>query len=296
MCLLVGQGNIIGALLCTPNFLHARHYTVQNTQFSHFRSWMSIILCMCSILVANEFIGRQMTQEGHPSSLSSSSSPLIALLGYCAPPSSPPADEPEAVQLTGEYSLPKMGAVSHCGRPCASHAVLATIVNHKCSQNCCPGGSQACSQACSWRALSSGPCQACVALQSQILAKKWYTESEHASQQAVFGSFCGSHALVFGCLALCDRSAVFPWGGGGGVNWVNWTMFPWRRQVQGRYEIPHSHCKLAAPYTASRRCPIRAHVAMLHQTPHERFIVRHLPWNVLPCARHSKNSVRLDGF
>ena len=37
MCFLVGQGTVVGALLCSSNFLHGRHCTapcmMQNTQF-----------------------------------------------------------------------------------------------------------------------------------------------------------------------------------------------------------------------------------------------------------------------
>ena len=44
MCLLAGQGSIIGALLCSSNFLHPRHYTVscRTLSFSHFQPSMSI--------------------------------------------------------------------------------------------------------------------------------------------------------------------------------------------------------------------------------------------------------------
>ena len=40
--------------------------------------------------------------------------------------------------------------------------------------------------------------------------------AEHASQQAVSGSFCGTYALVFTRFALCHAPFVFPGGGGGG--------------------------------------------------------------------------------
>ena len=39
------------------------------------------------------------------------------------------------------------------------------------------------------------------------------SRAEHASQQAVSGSFGGSYALVFACFALCHASFVFPAGG-----------------------------------------------------------------------------------
>ena len=42
MCLLVGQGSIIGALLCTSNFLHPRH--CRTFGFSQFQPWMSILV------------------------------------------------------------------------------------------------------------------------------------------------------------------------------------------------------------------------------------------------------------
>ena len=44
------------------------------------------------------------------------------------------------------------------------------------------------------------------------------SRAEHASQQAVSGSFCGSYALVFACFASC---LLCPWGGG-----VTLGMFP----------------------------------------------------------------------
>ena len=66
MLLLAGHGGIIGALLCTSDFLHPRHSTVpcimQNT--SVFRSWML----------------------------------------FSRPPPPLPADETGIVQLTGETS------------------------------------------------------------------------------------------------------------------------------------------------------------------------------------------------
>ena len=40
--------------------------------------------------------------------------------------------------------------------------------------------------------------------------------SEHASQQTISWSFCGSYTLIFSCLASCHTSLVFPPGGGGG--------------------------------------------------------------------------------
>ena len=43
--------------------------------------------------------------------------------------------------------------------------------------------------------------------------------AEHASQQAVSGSFCGTYALVFTRFALCHAPFVFPWGGGA-LFWV----------------------------------------------------------------------------
>ena len=36
--------------------------------------------------------------------------------------------------------------------------ISCQTLNQECNQTGCPGGSQACSKACSWRALSSGPC------------------------------------------------------------------------------------------------------------------------------------------
>ena len=39
------------------------------------------------------------------------------------------------------------------------------------------------------------------------------SRAEHASEQAVSASFCGSYALVIACFALCHTSFVFPRGG-----------------------------------------------------------------------------------
>ena len=49
------------------------------------------------------------------------------------------------------------------------------------------------------------------------------SRAEHASQQAVAGSFGGSYALVFACFALCHASFVFSRGGEGTVTL---GMFP----------------------------------------------------------------------
>ena len=72
-----------------------------------------------------------------------------------------------------------------------------------------------------------------ISSKSNVYARKSGTRSlslisraEHASQQAVSGSFCGSHALVSACLASCHGSVVFPRIGVGGGGTVILAMFP----------------------------------------------------------------------
>ena len=57
MCLLVGQGSVIGALLCNWNLLHARQYAVpvscRTLSFSHFQPWMSILLNRTQLVLSS---------------------------------------------------------------------------------------------------------------------------------------------------------------------------------------------------------------------------------------------------
>ena len=69
MCLLVGQGSVFGALPCTSNFLHPRHYTVpvscRTLSVSQFQPWMSIPVAPV------EHVQRQILQKNwHTESLS----------------------------------------------------------------------------------------------------------------------------------------------------------------------------------------------------------------------------------
>ena len=66
MCLLAGQGGIIGALLCTSDFLHPRHstpgtlYHAEHFSFLQFQPWMLIILTRTQLVllsISNKILG-----------------------------------------------------------------------------------------------------------------------------------------------------------------------------------------------------------------------------------------------
>ena len=115
------------------------------------------------------------------------------------------------------------------------------------SQTCCLGGSQACIQAFSWRAGSSGPCCACVALQSQVLTPEEVAHRACLLQQAVSGSFCGSCALVFASSATCYMFCCM--GGGGSKGSVTLDMFSWGCEVPVEFNTheasPKADCKFS---------------------------------------------------
>ena len=147
MCLLAGQGGVIGALLCTSDLLHPRRtlYHAEHPSFSQFQPWMLITLTRTQLVLLSisNLLGAVLCL------------PRLCLPQWLEPPAEPPAKPaPKAAKPSAKPST------KSAAKPAA---------------------------------------QVAAALQGEIIRqKKWHTKpvSEHASQQAVPGSFCGSHALV----------------------------------------------------------------------------------------------------
>ena len=77
-------------------------------------------------------------------------------------------DVPEANCLPQGLEAPAKSAAKPAPKICQ----ISCQTLQACSQTSYPGGSQACSQTCSWKAHSCGPCRARAALQGQILASE----------------------------------------------------------------------------------------------------------------------------
>ena len=166
----------------------------------------------------------------------------LKLDAFLRPPAPPPADEPEAVQPTGESSPPTRARspsvadyalVAHClPQVLESPAKFAAQPAPKAAKPPAkPPTKSAAKPAAQVAAKSLQPSlqlqspfqwpllSMCSSSKSNYRTTKSGTRSlslgraEHACQQAVSGSFCGSCALVFACFASCHGCGVFPCGG-----------------------------------------------------------------------------------